>query len=365
MTRAQRRMQELLNDLVRDGCERGIQVAAYLDGKLVVDAFAGVADPATKRPVDGETLFPVFSCTKGIALTLAHILAERGKLNYETPMAEYWPEFAAQGKGGITVRHALNHTAGLQLMPMGIGYKELCDWDAMCAAMVREKPVSKPGEQMAYHAVTYSWLVGEVLRRVDGRPFAKMLKDEICTPLGLRGMFVGIPDEVEPRVAILDEIFEPGCGPSLDDSKPRDVPGWMQPLHTMMNRPEARRACIPASNGIMTARDLARHYAALLPGGVDGVELLPPARVRLATQLQKPSVNPEAETALRGLGYMIGMDFDGRGPCMSAFGHGGYGGAQGFGDFERRLAVGLTKNLYSMKGAQGRVLKELSQVVGM
>jgi CubicO group peptidase (beta-lactamase class C family) len=363
MTRAQRRMQELLNDLVRDGYERGIQLAVYLDGKLVVDVFAGVTDATAKRPVDGETLFPVFSCTKGIASTLAHILAERGKLNYDAPIAEYWPAFAANGKGGIKVRHALNHTAGLQFMPMGIGYKELCDWDSMCAAMAREKPVSAPGEMMAYHAVTYSWLVGEVLRRVDGRPFEKMLNDEICAPLGLRDLYVGIPDEVEPRVAMLDEIFEPGCGPSMDDSKPRDVPGWMQPLHTMMNRPEARRACIPASNGIMSARALARHYAALLPGGVDGVELLPASRIREATKLQKPSVNPETETAMRGLGYMIGMDVDGRGPCMSAFGHGGYGGAQGFGDYERRLAVGLTKNLYSVKGTQGRVLKELLEAL--
>jgi CubicO group peptidase (beta-lactamase class C family) len=345
--------------LVREGHERGIQLAAYLDGKLVVDAFAGVADPTTNRPVDGETLFPVFSVTKGIAATLMHLLVERGKVAYDTPIAKYWPEFAAHGKGGITVRHALNHTAGLPFMPMGIGYREICNWDAMCAAMARLEPVSPPGDQMAYHAVTYGWLVGEVMRRADGRLFARMLSDEICAPLGIRDLFVGIPDAVESRVAVLDEVFEPGKEPSLDDSKPRDVPGWMQPLHTMMNRPDSRRACIPASNGIMSARALARHYAALLPGGVDGVELLPASRVREATQLQKPRLRPDAEPPLRGLGYMVGTNISEFGASPTAFGHGGYGGALGFADPARRLAVGLTKNLYSAKGAQGRVLNEL------
>ena len=365
MPDAQRRMQELLNTLVREGRERGIQLAAYLDGTLVVDAFDGVADPATNRPVDGETPFPVFSSTKGLTATLMHLLVERGKVAYDTPIAEYWPEFAARGKGCIKVRHALNHTAGLPFMPLGIGYKELCDWDAMCAGLARLEPVSPPGEQMAYHAVTYGWLVGETIRRVDGRSFARMLNDEICAPLGIRNLFVGIPDEVEPRVAVLEEVFEPGKEPSFDDSKPRDVPGWMQPLHAMMNRPDARRACIPASNGIMSARALARHYAALIPGGVNGVELLPASRVRQATQLQKPTANAGAEQPLRGLGYMLGGNINEFGPSPTAFGHPGYGGSIGFADPECRLAVGLTKNLYSPKGAQGRVLNELRDVLGL
>lgn len=360
-------MQELLATLVREGKERGVQLAAYVDGELVVDAWAGIADPASQRPVTGDTLFPVFSATKGVAATLIHWLVERGQLTYDTPVAEVWPEFAAHGKAGITVRHVLNHTAGLPNIPMGIGLPELLDWETMCRAMAELSPVSAPGTQMCYHAVTFSWLVGEVARRVDGRRFAQMLDEEICRPLNLTGLFVGIPAEVEPRVAILEEVFAPGQTPARpDDSVPQSIPGWMWPLVTWMNRPDVRRACIPASNGIMTARALARHYAALLPGGVGGVELLPPERVRLATQLQVPSVNPaDGAQQRRGLGYLLGGDPNLMGSRPAAFGHGGYGGALGFADPDYRLAVGFTKNFYSPNNSASQVLCELRESLGI
>jgi len=364
---AQKKMQEFLNALVRDGKERGVQLAAYLDGKLVVDAWAGVADPATGRPVDGDTLFPVFSTTKGIAATLAHLLVERGKISYDTPLAEVWPGFGAHGKGGITLRHALGHSAGLPYMPMDIGYQELANWDTMCELLAKERPVWPAGEQALYHAVTYGWLVGEPLRRVDGRPFQQMLRDEICRPLGLlNDLFVGIPDEVEPRVAVLEEIFESGKEPVVDDSKPQSVPGFMQPLYRMMNHPIARRTCNPASNGIMTARAIARHYAALLPGGVDGVELLPTERILAAVQRQLPKRLPEnGELPNFALGYRLEGPQDPAGRRLPTFGHGGYGGSTGIADLENRLAVGFTKNLFSKNDARESVLRELRSVLGI
>jgi CubicO group peptidase (beta-lactamase class C family) len=366
MKNAQARMQALLDALVREGKERGVQLAAYVDGVLAVDVWAGEADAATGRPVDGQTLFPVFSTSKGITATLVHILVHRGKLTYDTPVASVWPEFAANGKAGITLRHVLSHTAGLPHMPMGIGYTQLGDWDAMCAALARLRPVSPPGANQVYHAVTYGWLAGEVARRVDGRPFQRMLHEEICRPLGITGMFMGIPDEMAPRVAVLEEVFESGKEPSVDDAKPQAVPGWMLPLHGMMNRPDARRACVPASTGIMNARSIARHYAALVPGGVDGVEILPPNRVREATRLQRAAdPTPEDWPQRVGLGYCLGDESGSMGPRPTAFGTGGYGGSQGYADPEYRLAVGFTKNLFSKDGATARVLRELRDALGI
>src|ERR1043165_1982412 len=120
----------ILRQSVEEDKERGVQVAIYHKGRLVVDAWAGTLDATSDRPVNGDSLFPVFSCTKGIAATLAHLLVERERVSYDTPIAEVWPEFAAHGKEAVTLRHALNHTAGVPLMPVGIGHAELCDWDA-------------------------------------------------------------------------------------------------------------------------------------------------------------------------------------------------------------------------------------------
>jgi len=131
----QTQVQTLLDDLVGRGVERGIQVAAYLDGRMVVDAWAGVADPATGRPVDGETLFTVFSCTKGVTATAIHQLADRGALDYDAPVASYWPEFGTHGKERITLRHVLSHTAGVPQMPPGGQPTDMCDWDRICHAI--------------------------------------------------------------------------------------------------------------------------------------------------------------------------------------------------------------------------------------
>lgn len=362
MSDIQQHMQNCLDDAVRTGREQGIQLAVYVDGKLVVDAWAGTADDAG-TPVHGDTLFPVFSVTKGFAATLAHLMAERGKISYDTSVADVWPEFAAHGKSKIQFKHILGHSSGLPYMPLGIGYHEINNWRMMCNAIADMNPVWPAGEQVMYHAVTFSWLVGEVIQRVSGQSFAEFLKQEISIPLGVtNNLFVGIPDSVEPRVALLNEIFDPGKEPHVDDTRPQAIPGWLQPLHTMMNRPDTRRACIPASNGIMTARALAKHYAALLPGGVDGVELLPPERIRQATRLTVPTGNMPSPLRM-SLGYILGEGSTDA--YVTSFGHGGYGGSNGFADPTHRLAVGLTKNLFSSKSAHGDILAQLKKELNM
>jgi len=353
----QKRIQALLDRIVSEGRERGLQVAAYHDGKLVVNAWAGIADVNTGRPVDERTLFPVFSTTKGMAATVIHMLVERGKISYDQPIASIWPEFAVHGKGGVTVRHALNHSAGVPQMPRNIGYADLCDWEIMCAKIADIEPLSAPGVKMEYHAMTYGWIVGEIARRVDGRHFQQFLDEEICRPLGIDTMFCGLPDELAPRVAFLEE---PGAQPETDNGQPQSIPWWIRPLHEWMNRPEGRRACAPASSGIMNAVAIARHYAALLPGGVDGVELLPPSRVKLATEPQHPSQPQDDDFAKRrALGYGLGRPGSNFGETPGAFGSAGHGGSLGFAEPELKLSFGLTKNLYSKRDAVGAIVQEL------
>jgi len=367
-TKLQDTIQNLLDSLVAEGKERGAQVAIYIDGKLVVDAWAGVADVRTGTPVDAGTLFPVFSTTKGIEATVLNILAERGQVDYDKPIAHYWPEFAANGKEAITVRHGLSHKSGIPYMPVGIGHAELCDWNTMCRLVAQLKPAWPAGQKTVYHPVTFGWIVGEVARRVDGRDFQSFVEAEICGPLGIRTMFAGIPAELESRVAFLEQYYEPVAPPATPpppqppaNPAEQGVPDFMNPLHEWMNRSDARRACIPASNGIMNAWAIARHYAALLPGGVDGIELLPPSRMKLATELQIPGEGfVEGVTPRKGLGYGLGV-----GGNPDDFGHGGFGGSTGYGNPTYRLAVGVVRNRFTSNDLAGAVAKEVREVLGI
>jgi CubicO group peptidase (beta-lactamase class C family) len=346
--------------MTASGAERGVQAAVYQDGRLIVDAWSGVADSRTGRSVDGDTLFPIFSISKGITATIVHQIAERGLLDYDRPIAEVWPEFAACGKESITLRQGLNHSSGIPNVPQRVEFEEIADWDKISAAVANLIPVFTPGSRTEYHAITYGWIVGEPACRVDGRTFPQLIKDEIATPLGIDGLYIGIPDEVASRVAFLEE-HEPSP-PSADPLAPSPVPGWLGPLHSFMNRPDMQRACIPGSSGIMNARSIARHYAALLPGGVDGVELLPPARVRVATEPQGLR-DGEGNPSSRALGYQIYEAYSDPGSETKAFGHGAYGGAIGFADPGRRLGLGITKNLLNSGNTVERIFNALVPVL--
>lgn len=361
MQNIQNKIQKMLDNAVYEGKERGIQVAVYYRGELIVDAWAGIADHKTGRQVDGSTLFPVFSTTKGIAATIIHLLAEHSKLDYDMKIADFWPEYGVNGKENTTIRHALNHTAGIPQMPEGVGYKEITDWVRMCAEVAKLAPLSVPGQHNEYHAITFGWIIGEIARRIDGRPFSQIMNEDICKPLGIKDMYVGIPDEVEPRIAILEE---PGFDPSalIKTTGPQSISAWLWPLHEWMNTPDARRACIPASNGIMTAKAVARHYAALLPGGVDGFELLPPSRVKIITE---PLRLGDGIPLPIGMGYNLGAKDSIMGFRPGVFGCGGYGGSFGFADPEYKLAVGLVNNLLINNRARYTIVSELKKMLGI
>lgn len=342
------RVRDVLDALVRDTPEVGLQVAAYLDGELVVDAWAGMADPATGRPVDGDTLFMLSSTTKGVTATCMHVCAERHGLRYDMPIAEVWPDFAAHGKDKATLRHALCHQTGVPQTPVGYTPDWLPDWDRMCRGIADLEPMFPPGARTAYHSLNFGYIIGEILRRVDGRPIARFLAEEICAPLGIDGAFLGVPDSELHRVARL--VDAPAQPPDYLARMVGEPAGCA--VATVFNRREVLQASIPGSGGVFSARGLARHYAMLAGfGALDGVRILPAARIRAAIELQSFEMDEIYHVRTRrALGYRLGAD---TGPLASpaAFGHIGGGGSFGYADPGRRLAVGFAKNYFVYRTA--------------
>ena len=361
---ANAKVRATLQTLVKDGPEIGLQVAAYLNGKLIIDAWAGLADEATKKPVDGGTVFMLSSTTKGVTATCMHLLVEKHKLDYDMPIVKVWPEFGAHGKGAATLRHALSHQTGVPQTPVGYTPEWLADWDKMCRGIADLTPMFPIGQRTAYHSLNYGHINGEILRRVDGRTIGQFLQDEICKPLKADNIFFGVPDTERLRVAVLKD------GPPA----PADYDARMvgEPAGSYVakyfNRPEIIKAAIPGSGGIMNARGLARHYAMLANWGeLDGVRILPEARIRAGIELQSFEWDEIYWVRVRrSLGYRRGRDC---GPLASpdAFGHVGGGGSFGYADPARRLGIGFAKNYftYTTGGAvnQGRPPRAASNIV--
>jgi CubicO group peptidase (beta-lactamase class C family) len=350
----QRQVQEAIDRLVESGTERGVQVAVYRDGRQVVDAVAGVADPASGRPVDPGTVFYNFSVVKGATATIAHLLAERGLFGYDTPVAELWPEFAAHGKQAVTVRQVLDHTAGVPGIPLDTTVEDLCDWDRMCAAIADAELWWEPGTKVGYHAYTFGYIVGELVRRVTGKPISQVLLEEVAGPLGVAGeLWFGMPAAEQHRLARLED--EPGAAEqaaqmmaSLPPDLPmfRSAPPELFPSAAFGNRPDVLAADIPAG-GKTSARAIARMYAALL-GEVDGVRLLTPGRLAEATAVS--SSGPDevfGQPTAWGLGYGIGGPTGDAQGTPTVFGLGGVGGSFACGDTATGVAWAVTKNRVS------------------
>ncbi len=352
----------------------GAAVCVYLDGARVVDCWGGHADAARTRAFGADTIVSVASTTKGMVALCAHMLAERGKLDLDAPVARYWPEFAAAGKQDIPVRWLLSHRAGLPAIRRALPTEALFDWSAMTAALAETTPWWTPGERHGYHAVTYGHLVGEVIRRVDGRTVGALLRDEVTGPLHA-DFFIGVPEEADGRAAEVLPPAPPGEATIWDTllADPESVSGrtFLNPPRTpdLVNTRAWRAAEIPAANGHTSARGVARVYAALARGGeLDGVRLLAPATIERAIKEQS-----RGRDAVLGLptrfatGFMLGTPggvFD-CGPGRRTFGHPGRGGSIGFADPDARIGFGYVTNQYvtgTAKHPDRRVLELVDAV---
>ena len=352
MNNLQARVQTEIDRLVESGTERGIQVAAYHRGELVVEAVAGVADPATGRKVTPDTPFYNYSVGKAAASTIAHMFVERGLFGYDTPVIEVWPEFGARGKEKVTVRHVLSHTAGVPGIPLDTTVEDLCDWDKMCAGIADQELWWEPGTKIGYHAYTFGYIVGELIRRVTGKPISKVLAQAIAGPLGVGDeLYFGMPLAEQHRLAKLEDAPMNPEAMAAMASMPRDLPMFkaapmsLMPNASLGNRADILAADIPAG-GKMSARAIARMYAALL-GEVDGVRLISPKTLKEATAVAMSG--PDAVFGMPttwALGYAIGGLGSPSDPQnATTFGVGGAGGSFACGNTATGIAVAVTKNM--------------------
>jgi CubicO group peptidase (beta-lactamase class C family) len=349
MNDIQKQVQQAIDRLVESGAERGLQVAVYRNGEPVVDAVAGVADPATGRPVTSDTPFFSYSIGKGVASTVVHVLAERGLFGYDTRIVELWPEFGAHGKEGATVRHALSQSVGVPGLPSEVTVEDMCDWDKMCAIIADAEPWWEPGTKIGYHAVTFGYIVGEIIRRATGKPISRVLREEVAGPLGIADeLLFAVPASEQGRLARLEDTPMPPEMAAAMAEMPEDSPMLkVGPAECTTaaygNRADVRSANIPAG-GTVTARAVARMYAALL-GEVDGVRLISPERLREVSSVAMSGVDEifGFPTAW-GLGYSLGQFLSNAHETQHVFGVGGVGGSHAYADTTTGTTFALTKN---------------------
>ena len=330
----------------------GAAAAVYHRGELVVDAWTGARD-SRGTPWQSDTMAMSFSTTKGVVATTVHRLVDRGLIDYEEPVATYWPEFAAAGKERITVRQLLDHSAGLHhLRDVIASAYEMLDWDLVCSRLAAEAPRYEPGTRHGYHGITYGFLVGEVIRRVTGMSVHDAVETEIVKPLGLDGMTIGAPPDQRERIAELIVRFG---NPERAERFARRAAryAWLQPAIDAFMVPESDRlfassdvlnSAIPAINGCFTARSLARMYAALAGGGVlDGERFLSVDTLRRATATHTTGLDIVVGFPMRWrLGYHLAATT--RGIIPNGFGHFGFGGSGAWADPDNDLAVAFVCN---------------------
>ena len=340
------------------GLEIGAAFSAYSRGEKVVDLWGGIADVETQRPWDDKTLALVFSTTKGATAICANKLAQEGALDVDAPVARYWPEFAAGGKGTIPVSYLLSHQAGLAWIDGEMTLEEALSWDPVVDALARQVPHYEPGSQHGYHATTYGWLVGEVIRRITGKSVGTYFRDEIASPLGL-DFWIGLPEDEDARVAPLvggladpaiaedpevRKLIEEVMGPQTLLGKALFAPGYALSSPDVWNSRALRAAEVPAAGGVTDARSIARMYAACV-GEVDGICLLTEEQLRRATtQLTHGPNTVLLDMDIQfGLGFMLHSSLIALGGPRS-FGHFGAGGSAGWADPDAGLAFGYVMN---------------------
>ena len=359
-------LRDLLEEQFAKGEHIGAGVSVYRHGRKVVDVWGGLADEDAGTPWQADTMALSYSTTKGLAATCLHILADRGLVDYAAPVAHYWPDFARHGKEKITVYHVLTHQAGIPQVPEGLHGADLFDWERVIHGIEGEAPIWEPGTDSGYHALTFGFLVGEIVRRVSGKRIGTFLHDEVTRPLGIDDeMYIGAPESAEPKIAKLKSrivvtpelIAQYQASQANGNSLISRAMGMRQGEmmagqgENHFDTPAGHRAEVPAANGIMTARALARMYACLADyGELGGVRILGEERVRTMSQRQ---TNRPDRVIIVPVGFALGYMTGGtegwpQGPRVTSFGHAGFGGSIGYCDPEIGMAFGFTTNALSM-----------------
>ncbi|WP_405836936.1 serine hydrolase domain-containing protein [Streptomyces sp. NBC_01518] len=338
----------------RDRDELGAALTVTVDGETVVDLWGGWADAARTRPWERDTLVNVWSTTKGPVALCAHILADRGLLDLDAPVAAYWPEFAAAGKENVLVRHLLSHRAGLAGLREPHSLAQLYDWELTTERLAATEPWWEPGTQSGYHALTYGFLVGEVVRRVSGLLPSAFLEREVTGPLGI-DFTIGLPEKEAGRAA---ELVHPPAASASEQAAifsqlaPAAIAALTNPVAgaTEANTPEWRAAEIPAANGHGTARAVAALYGVFAGRGTyDGHRFLSPEaaeRVREGQGSCRDLVLGAgfAHDTEVGLGLWLSGPNGSYGRNPRAFGHDGFGGSFGLADPEAGVSMGYVMN---------------------
>ena len=357
---------------ISSGFELGGSIAVEVKGKKVIDLWGRHLDHSQSKPWEENTLVNVFSTTKGIAAICLLQLIEKGLLDIEKPVSEYWPEFSANGKDHIPVKYLFCHKAGLCGVREPLQSGAFSDWELITSELARQEPLWEPGTAHGYHAITYGHLVGELLRKIDGRTIGQYFKEEIAEPLDL-DFWIGLPDSefnrvsdiypskpgplqyLFPLLTKLPRFMLPGRAKFLldfgDTSKPVGAAFNNPPISSNegmeANTKQWRNAEIPAANGHGTARSIAKLYGILANGGSrDGIHVLSPETIEKGRQTQsdgKDLVLGGMRTRF-GLGFMLGTENVSMGPNPNAFGHGGAGGSLGFSDPDNNISLGFVMN---------------------
>jgi len=333
----------------RERDELGAAVAVFVDGRPVADLWGGWADRARTRPWERDTVVDVWSTTKGVTALCAHLLAERGLLDLDAEVARYWPEFAANGKEGVLVRHLLSHRSGVAGLSEPLSARELYDWETTIARLAAQKPLWEPGSASGYHVLTFGHLVGEVIRRITGLLPSAFLEREITGPLGI-DFTIGLPEKEYGRAA---ELIPP---PAMTSTQQAEMLASLTPVAvaalanpplgaSAANSPAWRAAEIPAAGGHGTARAVAELYGLL--AGERG--LLSPEAVERVREGQGSCrdlvlgarFGRDTEIAL---GLWLSGAHGSYGPNPRAFGHDGFGGSCGLADPEARVSLGYVMN---------------------
>jgi CubicO group peptidase (beta-lactamase class C family) len=376
--------------------EVGAACSVYVNGRPVAELWGGFADREANRPWDEDTIALVASTTKGATAICAHLLAQRGELDLDAPVARYWPEFGAAGKEHIPVRWLLSHQAGLPIVDGPLTFEDACAWHPVIRALEAQKPLWKPGAEHVYHSITFGFLVGEVVRRITGKSLGTFFADEVVAPLGLSA-WIGLPEEQERRVARIEyaapftmEEMTAGMiettgldkdtviawmnavwGPGSVQAQAGVLGGGLDPASGYMNTRAYRAKEFPFGNMFTDARSLARMYAATV-SEVDGVRLLDPGTVERMTVVQTDKTKmhglpPELDVPANRSFYMS-LGFWRACPPMpwagpGSFGHPGSGGSVGFADPDARVGFGYVTNLWSFRIGEPRASNLAAAVV--